>query len=125
MKKNPWPGIIFVVVFHVAAIWALATGLANSTIDLLRGNVQAVVAVEQVAKSTPDGYTFVIASQSGMVVNPIINRNVGYDVEKDLIAVTQVTRSPLVVAVSVAEDAPFLMMPSALKVSTSHPNRLL
>ena len=58
------------------------------------------LAVEQVAKSTPDGYTFVIASQSGMVVNPIINRNVGYDVEKDLIAVTQVTRSPLVVAVN-------------------------
>jgi tripartite-type tricarboxylate transporter receptor subunit TctC len=58
------------------------------------------LAVEFVAKSTPDGYTVVIASQSGMVVNPIINKNVGYDVEKDLIAVTQVTRSPLVIAVN-------------------------
>lgn len=53
MKKNPWPGIIFVVAFHAAAIYALASGLANSTIQLLRGNVQAVVAVEEVKNDLP------------------------------------------------------------------------
>lgn len=57
------------------------------------------LAVDQVAKSAPDGYTVVIASQSGIAVNPIINKNVGYDPEKDLAAVIQVTRSPLVIAV--------------------------
>ncbi|MSQ51753.1 MAG: tripartite tricarboxylate transporter substrate binding protein [Betaproteobacteria bacterium] len=57
------------------------------------------LAVDQVAKSAPDGYTVVIASQSGIAVNPIINKNVGYDVEKDLTAIIQVTRSPLVIAV--------------------------
>ncbi len=57
------------------------------------------LAVDQVAKSTPDGYTVVIASQSGIIVNPIINKNVGYDAEKDLTPVIQVPRSPLVIAV--------------------------
>jgi protein TonB len=53
VKKNPWPGIIFVVAFHAVAIYALASGLANSTIQLLRGNVQAVVAVEKVEENAP------------------------------------------------------------------------
>jgi protein TonB len=44
---------VFVVAFHAAAIYALASGLANSTIQLLRGNVQAVVAVEKVEENTP------------------------------------------------------------------------
>lgn len=53
IKKNPYPGIVFVVVFHIVAIWGLANGLANSTIELLRGNVQAVVAVEEVESDLP------------------------------------------------------------------------
>jgi len=53
LKKNRWPGIIFVVAFHVAFIWALAHGLANATIQLLRGNVQAVVTTEDVKEDLP------------------------------------------------------------------------
>src|SRR3981189_2032436 len=53
LKKNRWPGIIFVIVFHVFAIYALASGLANSTIQLLKGNLQTVVAVEDVKNDLP------------------------------------------------------------------------
>lgn len=56
--------------------------------------------VAEVARSAPDGYTVLIASQSGIIVNPIINPNVGYVVERDLIPVIQITRAPLVVAVN-------------------------
>jgi tripartite-type tricarboxylate transporter receptor subunit TctC len=55
--------------------------------------------VELASRAAPDGYTILIASQSGIIVNPIINPNVGYVVEKDLIPVFQLTRSPLVIAV--------------------------
>jgi tripartite-type tricarboxylate transporter receptor subunit TctC len=58
------------------------------------------VAADFVAKSAPDGYTILIASQSGMIINPLVNKNVGYSVERDFAAVTQVTSSPLVVAVN-------------------------
>ena len=55
--------------------------------------------VEQAARSAPDGYTLLIASQSGIIVNPIVNPNVGYVVERDLIPVFHLTRSPLVLGV--------------------------
>src|SRR5881396_295757 len=53
-----------------------------------------------VARAAPDGYTIIIASQSGMIVNPLINKSVTYDTQRDFVAITQVTSSPLVVAVN-------------------------
>jgi protein TonB len=53
LKRNPWPGIVIVVVFHVVFIWALAHGLANATIQLLRGNLQTVVTTEDVKDDLP------------------------------------------------------------------------
>src|SRR6266545_3713581 len=58
------------------------------------------LAAEYVAKVAPDGYTIMIASQSGMIINPIVNKNISYDTERDFVAITQVTSSPLVVAVN-------------------------
>jgi tripartite-type tricarboxylate transporter receptor subunit TctC len=58
------------------------------------------LAVEFVARSAPDGYTILIASQSGMIINPLINKNVGYNTERDFAPITQVTASPLVAAVN-------------------------
>jgi protein TonB len=53
LKKNRWPGIIFVIVFHIFAIYALATGLANGTVALLRENLKAVVTTEEVKNDLP------------------------------------------------------------------------
>jgi tripartite-type tricarboxylate transporter receptor subunit TctC len=53
-----------------------------------------------VARAAPDGYTIIIASQSGMIINPLINKSVTYDTQRDFVAITQVTSSPLVVAVN-------------------------
>ncbi len=58
------------------------------------------LAAEFVARAAPDGYTIMIASQSGMIVNPLINKSVAYDTQRDFVALTQVTSSPLVVAVN-------------------------
>jgi tripartite-type tricarboxylate transporter receptor subunit TctC len=59
------------------------------------------IAAELVAKSRPDGYTLLIASPSSISVNPALNPNLGYT-PRDLIAVTQMTTSPLVLAVNPA-----------------------
>ena len=54
MKKNRLPGIIFVVVLHILLVWALISGLATATMDLVRGNIEAaVVAEEQVEELAP------------------------------------------------------------------------
>ncbi|HXM82647.1 MAG TPA: tripartite tricarboxylate transporter substrate binding protein [Burkholderiales bacterium] len=58
------------------------------------------IAAESVAKSAPDGYTMLIASPASILVNPVINPNLGYQPQRDLLPISKVTSSPLVVAVN-------------------------
>ena len=58
------------------------------------------IAAEYVAKSPADGYTFLIASPSSILVNPLITPKAGFEPLKDLIAVSKVSSSPLILAVN-------------------------
>jgi tripartite-type tricarboxylate transporter receptor subunit TctC len=58
------------------------------------------IAAEHVAKSAPDGYSVLIASPSSILVNPIITPKAGFQPLKDLIAVSKVSSSPLILAVN-------------------------
>ena len=69
-------------------------------VDNKPGNGSSIAA-DLVSKSAPDGYTLLIASPSSISVNPALNPSLPYAV-KDLIAVTKMTTSPLVLAVSAA-----------------------
>lgn len=80
----------------------LSRALGQSIIVENKPGAGSSVAAEQVAKASPDGYTIIIASQSGMIINPLINKNVAYDTARDFAPLTQVTSSPLVVAVNPA-----------------------
>jgi tripartite-type tricarboxylate transporter receptor subunit TctC len=51
------------------------------------------VATRQVARSTPDGYTILLASSS-IVVNPSLYAKVPYDIDKDFIPVTKAGGTP-------------------------------
>jgi len=42
-----------VIILHAVGIYALATGLASKTVDLLRGNIKAVVTTEEVKEDIP------------------------------------------------------------------------
>ena len=52
-----------------------------------------------VAKAAPDGYTVLLASGS-VVINPNLTKDVGFDVKKDLTAVTNIATGPMVVVVN-------------------------
>src|SRR5712691_1771808 len=58
------------------------------------------IAAESVAKAAPDGYTVLIASPSSILVNPLLNPNPGFQPLRDLVPVSKVSASPLVVAVN-------------------------
>jgi len=80
---------------------ALAKALGQPVVvDNKPGNGSSIAA-EIVAKSPPDGYTLLIASPSSISVNPALNPKLAYT-PADLLPVTKMTTSPLVLAVNPA-----------------------
>ncbi len=69
-------------------------------VDNKPGNGSSVAA-DIVAKALPDGYTLLIASPSSVSVNPALNPKLSYK-PADLLPVTRITTSPLVLAVNPA-----------------------
>lgn len=66
-----------------------------------RAGAGSSIAAEAAAKAAPDGYTILIASPSSISVNPALNTKLGYTA-RDLIPITKVTSSPLVIAANPA-----------------------
>ena len=66
-----------------------------------RAGAGSSIAAEAVAKAAPDGYTLLIASPSSISVNPALNAKLGYSA-RDLLPVSKLTSSPLVIAANPA-----------------------
>ncbi len=56
----------------------------------------AIVGTEFVAKAPPDGYTLLICSVGAMTINPHLYATLPYTVEKDIIPVSLVATTPMV-----------------------------
>src|SRR5688500_8827427 len=56
------------------------------------------IAAEQVAKSTPDGYTLLLLADSGATINPHVYAKLPFDPLKDLLPVTSVATNPFTLA---------------------------
>ena len=78
----------------------LSRGLGQPVVIDNRPGAGSSIAAEYVAKSAADGYTLLIASPSSILVNPLLMPKLGYDAKRDLLPVTKVSSSPLVVAVN-------------------------
>jgi len=76
---------------------ALGRALGQTVVIENRAGAGSSIAAELVAKAAPDGYTLLIASPSSISVNPALNAKLGYS-PRDLLPVTKVTTSPLVIA---------------------------
>ena len=100
--------------------------LGQSVVIENRAGAGSSIAAEVVAKAAPDGYTVLIASPSSISVNPALNPRLGYS-PRDLLAVTKITSSPLVLAVNTSigiNSVPELIArarrsPGALNYATS------
>lgn len=77
----------------------LAKALGQPVIVENKAGAGSSIAVDMVTKATPDGYTILIASPSGISVNPAINPKLRYKAS-DLTPVTKITSSPLIIAVN-------------------------
>ena len=58
------------------------------------------IAMQEVAKAAPDGYTLILTHVGTMAVNPYMLKNQGYDVNKDFMPVTLLAKVPNVFVIS-------------------------
>ena len=63
-----------------------------------RGGASGTIGADIVAKSAPDGYTFLVASPSEVLISPIVGQKLNYDPARDLVPVTLIGETPLVIA---------------------------
>ena len=82
----------------------LAQSLGQPVIVEPRPGANGAIAGQAVATAKPDGYTFLFAGNSALVINPLMAKNLAYNAEKDLVAVAPVVYVPL--AIAVREDHP-------------------
>jgi len=100
---------------------ALAKALGQPVVvDNKPGNGSSIAA-EIVAKSPPDGYTLLIASPSSISVNPALNPKLAYT-PADLLPVTKMTTSPLVLAVNPATG--IRSLPELIAAAKKDPDKL-
>lgn len=59
-----------------------------------KGGGAGIPAMQEVAKSAPDGHTIILGHVGSLAVNPIIFPNQPYDVNKDFVPVTMLAKVP-------------------------------
>ncbi|WP_415790730.1 Bug family tripartite tricarboxylate transporter substrate binding protein [Bordetella tumulicola] len=62
------------------------------------------LAVQTVAKAKPDGYTLLVSNTSSITVNPLINKDIAYDPERDLEPITTLLGYPLVLTINATAE---------------------
>jgi tripartite-type tricarboxylate transporter receptor subunit TctC len=80
----------------------LSRALGQPIVVEHRPGAGSSIAAEHVARAAPDGYTVLIASPSSILVNPVITPKAGFQPTKDLLAISKITSSPLILAVNPA-----------------------
>ncbi|MDP9900798.1 Bug family tripartite tricarboxylate transporter substrate binding protein [Variovorax ginsengisoli] len=80
------------------------------------------LALDNVAKAKPDGYTFVMAQTDNVVLNPLLYAKLSYDPVKDLEAVVPVASGAAVLVVRA--DSPYKTLADVVAAAKAKPGQL-
>jgi tripartite-type tricarboxylate transporter receptor subunit TctC len=102
---NPFApgGATDIIARHMAAKLTEAWG--QSVVVENRAGASGALGVEHVAKSAPDGYTLLIATQTTHAANPALYAKLPYDAAKDFAPLTLAGSTPLALLVHPTMDA--------------------
>lgn len=76
---------------------ALTEQLKQSFVVDNKPGASGAIGATAVAKADGDGYTLLVASNSSLGINPVLLKNLGYDVQRDFAPVTRGVIAPMVV----------------------------
>ena len=100
----------------------LAAALGVPVVVENRAGAGGIVGTDAVAKSVPDGYTFLVSSGSNMSIVPLISAKLPYNPEKDLVPVAAGARLELFLVVRA--DLPFNTYADFIKYAKANPGKL-
>jgi tripartite-type tricarboxylate transporter receptor subunit TctC len=99
----------------------LSQSLGQPVIVENRPGGSLMIGTSAVAKSEPDGYTLLVTTSTPIVTVPFTMKNVPYDVQQDLVTVSHLGSTPLVLYVSSARPARTLK--DMLEIARSKPEQ--
>ena len=79
------------------------------------------IGMDYAARQAADGYAFVIGNLGPVAVNPLLSQ-VPYNIERDFVAVSQISAGPNVLVVRA--DSPFLSLKNIIDFAKSNPGKL-
>src|SRR3954469_1910193 len=79
------------------------------------------IGTEYAARQPNDGYTFLVGNLGPVAVNPLLSK-VPYDIQKDFIAVSQISAGPNVLVVRA--DSPFKSLNEIISYAKQNPGKL-
>jgi len=100
------PGGITDILGRLGADW-LSQQLGRNFVVENRVGASGHIAIEQMVKATPDGYSLMMAGGGNLVIQPFLQKNLTYDPVNDVLPVFNFAETPHI-----------LVVPSSLPVST-------
>ena len=68
---------------------ALAATLAQPFVIENKPGASGNIGTDAVAHAAPDGYTFLVSANASLAINPVLQKSLSYDIEKDLAPVAR------------------------------------
>jgi len=99
----------------------LSEGFGQSVVVDNRPGAGGVIGIETASRANGDGYTLLIMDPA-IVINPSLLPKVPYDIHKDLVPVTVLSNSPLVLAVNA--KVPAASVQELVSLAKSQPGKL-
>jgi len=88
----------------------------------LKPGAGTAIGSNAVAKSTPDGYTLLMATSTPMAINVTLHKNLPYDPAVDFVPLALVAQSPFVLVVH--PDVPAKSVPELIAYAKANPGKL-
>ena len=100
----------------------LSAALGQQFIVDNRPGANGAIAIDAAAKSTPDGYSFLLSSPGPLVINRFVSKSFTYDALRDFSPVTQVTSNAFLMAVPVS--SPYMSVRDVVGAARAKPGDL-